>query len=122
MPIYEFRCEMCGLIFEHLQKMSDPWPNCPKCGSERVFKLPSIFGFRDASGWRSEREQAILKRARDYLVDGKVREAQRFLKKAQEHVKTERISRLSDALAQRKPQKGAYVSRTELIVTKKKAP
>ncbi len=122
MPIYEFRCEICGHIFERLQKMDEPWPSCPKCGSEKVFKLPSIFGFKDTSGWRQEREQAILKRARDYLVDGKVREAHRFLKKAQEHVKTERITRLSDTLAQRKPQKGAYVSRTELVVTKKKSP
>ncbi len=122
MPIYEFRCEICGHIFERLQKVDDPWPPCPKCGETKVFKLPSVFGFKDASGWRTEREQAILKRARDYLVDGKVREAQRFLKKAQEHVKTDRINRLSDALAQRKPQKGAYVSRTELVVTKKKSP
>ncbi len=120
MPIYEFRCELCGAVFEHLQKMSDPWPPCPKCGSQRVFKLPSIFGFKDASSWRSEREQAILKRARDYLVDGKVKEAERFLKKAQEHVKTDRISKLSEALAKRKPQKGAFVSRTEAIITKRK--
>ncbi len=121
MPIYEFRCETCGYIFERLQKVDDPWPPCPKCNSTQVFKLPSIFGFQDACGRRQEREKAVLKRARDYLLDGKVKEAQRFLKKAQEHLKTERLSHLSDALAQRKPQKGAYVSRTELVVTKKKA-
>ncbi len=122
MPIYEFRCEICGLVFEHIQKVSDPWPSCPKCGSKEVFKLPTIFGFKDASAWRAERERAILKRARDYLIDGKVKEAQRFLKKAQEYVKTDTISRVSDALAKRKPQKGAYVSRTEVVITKKKSP
>ena len=120
MPIYEFRCEVCGKIFERIQKANDPWPPCPKCGASKVFKLPSIFGFTDASSFRAEREQAILKRARDYLVDGKVGEAKRFLQKAQEHVKTERISKLSDALEKRKPLKGGYISRTELVVTKKK--
>jgi len=121
MPIYEFRCEVCGEIFERLLKLNEPWPPCPNCGAERVFKLPSIFGFTDATSFRQEREGAILKRARDYLVDGKVGEAQRFLKKAQEYVKTDRIRKLSDTLEKRKPLKGGYVSRTELVVTKKKA-
>ncbi len=120
MPIYEFRCEVCGEVFERLLRMNDPWPPCPRCGEKRVMKLPSVFGFTDAASFRAEREQAILKRARDYLVDGKVGEAKRFLNQAQQFVKTERISKLSDALHQRKPLKGAYVSRTELVVTKKK--
>ncbi len=120
MPIYEFRCEICGHVFEHLQKMDDPWPPCPKCGEDKVFKLPSIFGFTDAASFRAEREQAILKRARDYLIDGKVKDAKRFLSKAQEYVKTDRINKLSEALHQRKPVKGGYISRTELVVTKKK--
>ncbi|NPB08751.1 MAG: zinc ribbon domain-containing protein [Thermodesulfobacteria bacterium] len=120
MPIYEFRCEICGEIFERILKVDEPWPPCPRCGEERVMKLPSIFGFTDAASFRSEREQAILKRARDYLVDGKVGEAKRFLEKAKQYVKTERVSRLADALQQRKPVKGGYVSRTELVVTKKK--
>ncbi|WP_022853493.1 FmdB family zinc ribbon protein [Thermodesulfatator atlanticus] len=121
MPIYEFRCEVCGHIFERILKLNDPWPACPSCGAEKVFKLPSVFGFTDASSWRTERESAILKRARDYLVDGKVKEARRFLNKAKQYVRTENIKRLSDSLETRKPLKGAYVSRTELVVTKKKS-
>ncbi len=120
MPIYEFRCEICGYIFEKIQKIDDPWPNCPKCGEDKVFKLPSIFGFTDAASFRAEREQAILRRARDYLIDGKVKDAKRFLAKAQEYVKTDRINKLSEALNKRKPIKGGYISRTELVVTKKK--
>ncbi|AEH45312.1 regulatory protein, FmdB family [Thermodesulfatator indicus DSM 15286] len=120
MPIYEFRCEICGHVFERILKMNDPWPPCPACGEKKVLKLPSVFGFTDASSWRSERERAILKRARDYLVDGKVKEAQRFLSKAQQYVKTERIAKLSDVLANRKSVKGGYISRTELMVTKEK--
>ncbi len=119
MPIYEFRCELCGEIFERILKINEPWPSCPRCGGERVFKLPSVFGFKDLSSARREREGAILKRARDYLIDGKVKEARRFLNKAQEYVKTDRISKLSETLEKRKPLKGGYISRTELVVTKK---
>ncbi len=121
MPIYEFRCEGCGLVFEYIQKASDPWPSCPECGSKQVFKLPTTFGFKDASTWRADREKSILKRARDYLIDGKIKEAERFLKKAQEYVKTDTINRISDALANYKPQKGAFVSRTEAIIAKKRS-
>jgi putative FmdB family regulatory protein len=31
MPIYEYRCESCGLEFERIQKVSDSAPPCPAC-------------------------------------------------------------------------------------------
>ncbi|HFC97243.1 MAG TPA: zinc ribbon domain-containing protein [Thermosulfurimonas dismutans] len=120
MPIYEFRCEVCGEIFERLMKMGEEFPPCPRCGESRVLKLPSLFGFQDAADFRAERERAILKRARDYLIDGKVGEARRFLSRAQEYVRTDRIRKLHDQLSQRKPVSGGYVSRTEVIIKKKK--
>ena len=120
MPIYEFRCEVCGEIFERLMKMGEDFPPCPRCGEKRVMKLPSIFGFQDAAGYRSERERAVLKRARDYLVDGKVKEAQRFLSLAQEYVKTDAVKKLHDTLSERRPVKGGYLSRTEVVIKKKK--
>ncbi|RUM89866.1 MAG: zinc ribbon domain-containing protein [Thermodesulfatator sp.] len=120
MPIYEFRCEVCGQVFERLMKMGEEFPRCPRCGADRVMKLPSLFGFHDAADFRSERERAVLKRARDYLLDGKVRDAQRFLSLAKEYVKTDRVKRLHEALSERKPLKGGYVSRTEVVITKKK--
>ncbi|QJA06743.1 zinc ribbon domain-containing protein [Thermosulfurimonas marina] len=120
MPLYEFRCEICGEVFERLMKIGEDFPPCPRCGETRVMKLPSLFGFQDASGFRSERERAVLKRARDYLIDGKVRDARRFLSMAKEYVKTDAVKRLHEALSERKPLKGGYVSRTELVITKKK--
>ncbi|HIE33171.1 MAG TPA: zinc ribbon domain-containing protein [Thermodesulfobacteriaceae bacterium] len=120
MPIYEFRCEVCGEIFGKLMRMEEEFPPCPRCGEKRVFKLPSIFGFQDASDFRAERERAVLKRARDYLIDGKVKDARRFLSMAKEYVKTDAVKRLHDALSERKPVKGAYVSRTEVVIKKKK--
>uniref|UniRef100_A0A7V5XGK6 Zinc ribbon domain-containing protein n=1 Tax=Thermodesulfobacterium geofontis TaxID=1295609 RepID=A0A7V5XGK6_9BACT len=120
MPIYEFKCEICGEIFESLQKMGEDFPPCPNCNSNYVIKLPSVFGFQDRSARVSERERAILKRARDYLIDGKVKDAKRFLEKAKEFYSTDKIKKLHETLEKRKPVKGGYICKTELIVTKKK--
>ncbi|NJD25786.1 MAG: zinc ribbon domain-containing protein [Betaproteobacteria bacterium] len=53
MPIYEYRCDSCGLQKEHLQKLSDaPLTNCPDCGRETYAKLLSAAGFQlKGSGW-----------------------------------------------------------------------
>ncbi len=120
MPIYEFRCEICGEIFEVLQKMEEDFPNCPKCNSNYVIKLPSLFGFQDKSAKLQVREKAILKRARDYLIDGKIKDAKKFLEKAKDFYPTDRIKKLHDTLAEKKPVKGGYICKTELVVTKKK--
>ncbi len=100
--------------------MGEDFPPCPKCGSKQVLKVPSVFSFKDASSTRVARESAILKRARDYLIDGKFKDAQRFLEKAKEFHPTDRIKKLSDALSERKPTPGYFVSKPEVIITKKK--
>jgi putative FmdB family regulatory protein len=53
MPIYEYRCQSCGVLKEHLQKMSDPvLTACPECGSSQYTKLISAAGFQlKGSGW-----------------------------------------------------------------------
>jgi len=47
MPIYEFRCDQCGTVFDARQSMSDhaqKRPECPKChSSERVESQISTF-------------------------------------------------------------------------------
>ncbi len=52
MPIYEYRCDQCGLEKEYLQKISDaPISVCPSCGSSMT-KLISAAGFQlKGSGW-----------------------------------------------------------------------
>jgi putative FmdB family regulatory protein len=52
MPIYEYRCDKCGLEKEYLQKLSDaPIPVCP-CGESTMTKLISAAGFQlKGSGW-----------------------------------------------------------------------
>ncbi len=52
MPIYEYKCHDCGIIFEARQKFSDaPLTACQTCGG-RVEKLISLTGFSlKGDGW-----------------------------------------------------------------------
>lgn len=45
MPIYEYACPKCRVIFNFLSKRVDPagLPSCPKCGNKRMSKLMSRF-------------------------------------------------------------------------------
>lgn len=52
MPMYEYQCEECGIVFEARQKFSDaPLTECRKCGGI-VNKLISQAGFAlKGGGW-----------------------------------------------------------------------
>lgn len=52
MPVYEYQCEKCGLVFEARQKFSDaPLTECTACQGS-VKKLISVGGFAlKGSGW-----------------------------------------------------------------------
>ena len=45
MPIYEFACPQCRVIFSFLSKRMNPdrLPTCPKCGNDRMVKQMSRF-------------------------------------------------------------------------------
>lgn len=53
MPIYEYRCDVCGHQEEFLQKVSEPpIAKCPGCGKKKFRKLLSAAGFQlKGSGW-----------------------------------------------------------------------
>ncbi len=53
MPIYEYKCEACGHVFESLQKISEsPLVECPDCGKDTLKKLISSPAFRlKGGGW-----------------------------------------------------------------------
>jgi putative FmdB family regulatory protein len=53
MPIYEYRCSVCGHELEALQKFSDaPLASCPSCHGDTLVKLLSAAGFQlKGSGW-----------------------------------------------------------------------
>lgn len=46
MPVYEYRCRLCGERFEKLVRTASNPPVivCPRCGSEEVQKEISLFG------------------------------------------------------------------------------
>jgi putative FmdB family regulatory protein len=52
MPVYEYQCQTCQLVFEARQKFSDaPLTACTSCGGS-VKKLISQTGFAlKGSGW-----------------------------------------------------------------------
>jgi len=52
MPLYEYECESCGIIFEARQKFSDaPLESCRECNG-KVQKLISRAGFAlKGGGW-----------------------------------------------------------------------
>lgn len=120
MPIYEFQCKNCEHCFEKLMSYEEDYPSCPNCGSNDVFKLPSIFGFKDNSQYKHDRERAIIKRTKDYLKDGKIRDAQNFLNKAKEFHPTDKIKRLCEKISEKKPPKGGFLVKPELAIIKKK--
>ena len=52
MPVYEYECESCGIVFEARQKFSDaPLESCREC-SGKVKKIISRAGFAlKGGGW-----------------------------------------------------------------------
>ena len=52
MPIYEYQCDACGIVFEARQKFSDaPLQSCREC-SGKVQKIISQTGFAlKGGGW-----------------------------------------------------------------------
>lgn len=53
MPIYEYRCSVCGQEHEVLQKVTEPpLTECPSCGKPGLQKLLTAAGFQlKGSGW-----------------------------------------------------------------------
>ena len=52
MPIYEYRCEECGRVFEMLRRFSDADRDlkCPVCESEDIRRQVSSFAASAGSG------------------------------------------------------------------------
>ena len=53
MPIYEYKCEKCGSLFEQIQKVSDDQLKTCSCVKKgKVVRLISSSGFRlKGTGW-----------------------------------------------------------------------
>ncbi len=53
MPIYEFCCQNCKAEFEKLVMKNEGVVSCPECGSSKVKKLFSAFGFKSGNTLKS---------------------------------------------------------------------
>jgi putative FmdB family regulatory protein len=67
MPIYEYRCALCGHEQEVLQKVSEPpLTECPSCGKPGMQKLLTAAGFQlKGSGWYATDFKGAAKKADD---------------------------------------------------------
>lgn len=47
MPMYEYRCQECGKLYEQLRRMSEADTNlqCPHCGGQKVERQVSACSF-----------------------------------------------------------------------------
>lgn len=76
MPIYEYRCSVCGFQKEFLQRLSDAQhTECPQCGKRSLKKLVTAAGFQlKGTGWyatdfkNSGAKPAAKKKANDGSV------------------------------------------------------
>lgn len=101
MPIYEFACPKCRVIFNFLSKRVNPdhSPTCPKCGSKQMHKQMSRFAMPkglaepaapgpegeepmpDIDEARMERVMGELERDMDYLDENNPRHMAHMMKK-----------------------------------------
>lgn len=101
MPIYEFACPKCRVIFNFLSKKVDPAhaPQCPKCGGKRMRKQMSRFALPkgiaepaapgpegedpgpDIDEARMERVMGELERDMDHLDENNPRHMAHMMKK-----------------------------------------
>src|SRR2546423_10041706 len=73
MPIYEYRCAVCGHQDEHLQKVSDePLSICPACGKPEYRKQLSAAGFQlKGTGWYATDFKGGAKKSADKKTEAK---------------------------------------------------
>src|SRR5256885_4147218 len=73
MPIYEYRCAVCGHQDEHLQKVSEaPLTVCPACGKRKYQKQLSAAGFQlKGTGWYATDFKGGAKKSADKKADAK---------------------------------------------------
>lgn len=50
MPLFEYRCEECGALFEKLVTQADTPVSCTRCQSHRVKKQFSVFAAQVSDG------------------------------------------------------------------------
>lgn len=63
MPIFEYRCNACGALFEAIVHASSSTPECPKCSGSDLEKQLSVFAV-GSSGPSSRAMDALPEQCR----------------------------------------------------------
>jgi len=98
MPIYDYECANCGLIFEVIAGRGEDPPTCPGCGSCESKKLIAAPAFHIKE---DRATPCIEERVKGYLKDGNISGAMRFADKAASMVKSDKVQRIADKLHQK---------------------
>ncbi|MEO8096709.1 MAG: zinc ribbon domain-containing protein [Acidobacteriota bacterium] len=67
MPIYDYKCQDCSVMFEALILKNSPAPTCPECKSAKLEQLISTFkvdsaGTRELSSISIKRKNAAVRK------------------------------------------------------------
>lgn len=54
MPLYDFKCEVCGHEMEKQIKLYDKAPDCPSCGRSMVKLMSATSFILKGSGWERD--------------------------------------------------------------------
>ena len=98
MPVFEYYCDHCRQPFD-LLRLSGAAPEaatCPGCRRQGCARIASTPAIRTPDGGAATRR--IERRVRDYLIDGKARDATRFADKAAAMTGNDRVKRIADKL------------------------
>jgi putative FmdB family regulatory protein len=98
MPIYDYECAKCGLIFEAIVSRGEDPPTCPDCGSHESKKLITAPAFHIKEDRATAR---IEKRVKGYLKNGNISGAMRFADEAASMAKSDKVQRIADKLHQK---------------------
>ena len=71
MPVYLYRCRSCEETFEVKHSMSEEHTECVKCGSEKIFRVPSLSDVKSQSHLNYAHKRRPGKIVDQYIVDTK---------------------------------------------------
>jgi len=68
MPLYEYCCQDCRLVFEVLAPVGQTTAVCPDCRSDDTRRCPSMTHYRHGDHWQKDMMAALAKsQERDQL-------------------------------------------------------
>jgi len=74
MPLYEYQCKKCDVVFEALSSMEDrkTKQKCPNCSGDGVFivSAPFLKAYLDSDKWVKNRESHMKKESKNMSNHG----------------------------------------------------